>query len=617
MSIVSPRRRPRGVISSSNGQPYEAHLAADFSFDLGATCQRPDWSVWKGVLAERWRSAALPSLPGQKLHPLLWGVAIEAGGGLLDGASLETIAQAGKIEQRKASPAALAKVWSQQGDVCQPVVPHAALALVAWARTIPALARVAADGEWWAMVDRLAAISQTALDEPGDVWLRQLLASELALTLGHWFSDVPSCSHLSRRGTAALERSLLDDVDDDGFVRESPPEQWLPLLACWTRSRMLVTACHQTLQPDAAARYQDVVEALLRLARNDGGSIWPAAARPKSSDQLDLWRATAPFVELRVQHAIATAFSTSLAVGVARGRSISAIKKAADLPPPSANSERAGLAVLRPSWTAPRLRVDYRGRQICIGLDRNGLEYFAGECNPAVVIDGRPLSPQSPWEQSCWISDDDVDYLELQIELAADVRVQRHILFAREDEFVFLADAVLGERAAAIEYQTTLSLGAKLTVESAAESRELSLLQGGRRRAVVVPLALAEWRSDRRWGELSIESQGVRLSQSARQASNLFAPWFIDLSGRRLTRPLTWRRLTVAEDRETVPDDMAVGYRVQAGRQQWLFYRSLAACGNRTLLGHNLVSEFLAARFSRKGVAETLIEIEAPATADE
>lgn len=78
-----------------------------------------------------------------------------------------------------------------------------------------------------------------------------------------------------------------------------------------------------------------------------------------------------------------------------------------------------------------------------------------------------------------------------------------------------------------------------------------------------------------------------------------------------MSLPVTWRQLTVAEDRLIVPRDVAVGYRVQIGRAQWLFYRSLAECGNRTLLGQNLVSEFLAARFGRNGIAEPLMEIEA------
>ncbi len=231
-------------------------------------------------------------------------------------------------------------------------------------------------------------------------------------------------------------------------------------------------------------------------------------------------------------------------------------------------------------------------------------------------LDGQQLSPQSPWEELCWISDDDVDYLELQQSFAEGVSIQRHLLFARDDAFVFFADAVLGEKAAAIEYRLALPLASEVTIEPAAETRELALVKGSRRRAVLLPLALSEWRGDRRQGELAHDAKSLQLSQSTASARNLFAPWFIDLAPNRQRRPVTWRQLTVAEDRQIQPHDAAVGYRVQVGNKHWLFYRSLIACGNRTVLGHNLVSEFLAARFDRGGVPETLIEIEAPADED-
>ena len=66
----------------------------------------------------------------------------------------------------------------------------------------------------------------------------------------------------------------------------------------------------------------------------------------------------------------------------------------------------------------------------------------------------------------------------------------------------------------------------------------------------------------------------------------------------------------MAENRQRVPRDAAVGYRVMVGRRQWLFYRSLAPRGNRTLLGHNLSTEMLAARFTKAGTVEKLVEIE-------
>ncbi len=47
-----------------------------------------------------------------------------------------------------------------------------------------------------------------------------------------------------------------------------------------------------------------------------------------------------------------------------------------------------------------------------------------------------------------------------------------------------------------------------------------------------------------------------------------------------------------------------------SGGHQWLIYRALASKGNRTLLGHNLVSETLVGRFRRDGEVESLVEIE-------
>ena len=51
--------------------------------------------------------------------------------------------------------------------------------------------------------------------------------------------------------------------------------------------------------------------------------------------------------------------------------------------------------------------------------------------------------PNFAVEPLCWVSDDDVDYLELEIEFGEGLRVQRHLLLARHDRFLLLADAVL------------------------------------------------------------------------------------------------------------------------------------------------------------------------------
>ncbi|MCA9231839.1 MAG: hypothetical protein KDA57_14410, partial [Planctomycetales bacterium] len=72
-----------------------------------------------------------------------------------------------------------------------------------------------------------------------------------------------------------------------------------------------------------------------------------------------------------------------------------------------------------------------------------------------------------------------------------------------------------------------------------------------------------------------------------------------------------WRQLTVAQSLEVQPHDVAVGYRAQCGKDQWLFYRSLDQPANRTVLGQNLSLDCLVARFlAASGEVDELLEID-------
>ncbi|HUY31838.1 MAG TPA: hypothetical protein VMV69_03590 [Pirellulales bacterium] len=279
------------------------------------------------------------------------------------------------------------------------------------------------------------------------------------------------------------------------------------------------------------------------------------------------------------------------------------------------NSETAGLAVLRPGWTESdaRLTVDYGQRQLRTELIRGRALLWSGNWQPEVRLDGELLEPTSRWNNVCWVSDDDADYLELEQKLSGPARLQRHVLLARQDRFLFVADAVLCKRPKAIAYRGPTPLTAGVGFSAAGETHEgfLASRSGRRRHALVLPLALPEWRGAGPRGDgLAVRDGTLELRQSATAARALFAPLFIDLAARRIARPSTWRRLTVAQDRQTTSADVAVGYRAQVGARQWLFYRSLGPRGSRTLLGHHLVTEFLAARFSRAGQVEPIMEIE-------
>jgi hypothetical protein len=223
-------------------------------------------------------------------------------------------------------------------------------------------------------------------------------------------------------------------------------------------------------------------------------------------------------------------------------------------------------------------------------------------------IDGRRITSSDEWEEVCWVSDEDVDYLELELALDDDIRLQRQLLLARDDGFLYLSECLLDTPGGKTEFTSRLPLADGITFETSKETRD-GCLKSDKSLASVIPLALPEWRVDPRQGTLSVQDNELHLNQQT-IGKNLCCPLFFDLNSRRHTKQRTWRQLTVAQSLETVSHDIAVGYRIQSNKDQWLIYRSLVEPANRTLLGHNLASEFEVGRFTAEGDCEEMLEIE-------
>jgi hypothetical protein len=273
----------------------------------------------------------------------------------------------------------------------------------------------------------------------------------------------------------------------------------------------------------------------------------------------------------------------------------------------SATARRAVMCSQGPRH-AERVLTGYFGRENLLELHTAGEVLCSGVWDCQVQFEGQTLQPKSRWQETCWFSDRDTDYLELELRLGHGVRVERSILLAKQDRFVYLADAILPARLGPIDYLGSLPLAPGAALKEARQTRE-ARLRRGRGEALVLPLGLGEWRADGEAGELAANDGKIQLRQQA-PGGRLWAALWLDLDRRRTQRPFTWRRLTVAEDRRAVPNHVAVGYRVQAGAAQWLLYRSLGKKGNRTLLAHNLSTEMLVGRFTKAGEVEKLLEIE-------
>jgi hypothetical protein len=491
-----------------------------------------------------------------------------------------------------------------------------ALEAIAWACGLPLLRQVLSPGEASLLCELLSAAASVDPERiESEPMLHQLLGVELAWTLASQAPDARRATRWVKSGKMALSLGFDELLDRQGLPSAEHYRLSRPLFACWFRCRELAKKLPAGTWPARTERR------FARFVRNVVRTSRPAGHALLDDDSGSLGQEYLP----SVLAALSDETDRRLAAVALRPLSLRAAakppKKSATWPPPSVFSEAGAIAVLRRNWSRDdeRMIVLFKGRETEIELIASGQTALSGAWRFEVRQDGRPLQISSDWEATCWCSDDDVEYLELEAQLSEGVVLQRHVALAREDRFLLLADAVFCPSAGQLEYCGSLPLSPNVRFSAARENWEGALVDGGgkarRRRSArplarVLPLALPEWRQATQCGGLTSADRTLELRQ-AMAGQRLFAPLFIDLDPGRFRRRLTWRQLTVAQGLAKVSADVAAGYRIAIGRQQWLVYRSLGPAANRTLLGHNLSTESLIARFGGDGQITPIVEIEA------
>ncbi len=492
------------------------------------------------------------------------------------------------------------EAWLAESDG-QPATVSLGAESLAWCHALPAMAEFASPQQWWDLLNRLVEMSGDSFgilleDNP---LAHQLLAAELPLALGTLFPKIAACRKLA----GVAKRSVCDAIDDllDG---EGCPEArrlpiLRPLLACWIRCGLLSKSGGKScFDKEAELQVGWMVRQALRLTRHDGTQMLTDDVAGAANK--DLFLAALRFSDDEEDEGIADFVLT--------GRGKRTVDED-DLPEAAEESEWSELAVLRPNWKrdGQRLAVSHTDGRIRMELNCGNDVLFSGDCTPQVVLNGKEVVFDDQWEQACWFSDEDVDYLELEIELDEERSIFRHIMLGRKDQICFVADAVLGKDGDTIEYRHLLPMSEKIALAPEGETRE-GILSGNKPRALALPLALPEWRAGSAAGNMAMTEEGLELTQTG--TSRLFAPLLLDLRPSQFKHERTWRQLTVAENLETCTPDAAVGFRIHVGTKQWLIYRSLVEKANRTVLGQNLFSEFLVARFLTSGDVQNMVEIE-------
>ena len=286
---------------------------------------------------------------------------------------------------------------------------------------------------------------------------------------------------------------------------------------------------------------------------------------------------------------------------------------ASQLPPVTYYCDTARSALMQTDWhkRSGRMAIDFSDSPL--GLEvvgPKGITLLAGKWPLQVELDGQAQIQLDDWDEVCWYSDDEVDYLEVEAKFGDNCIVQRQMMLFHEDHMVMLADALLGDRPGNWSLQSSVPLGAGIRYEEAAATREGWLVTPSGSRCVVLPLAQPEWRKQLCNMKMLVESDSL-VMRAATTAQRLYSPVLISLKPAHAEKPLTWRQLTVAEDLTIVPASVAVAYRVQIAKEQWLIYRTLDEPVRRTALGMHTIYDFFAGRFDGDtGDVDILVEVE-------
>lgn len=598
---------PSTGLAASNGAPPAAQRLALANGEVNGLKKKTvldeldadGWSRWSGHLAERKR----PKPITDAFARLRWAMPPRVAAS----DTPQLLRQLEKTLRKKSAArgtlAELAEPWLAEAPQR---LADAALGLeaTAWCYVLPRLAQQAPTALWCEMVACLLQLAEEAQAEEGqrNPLAHQILAGELPLTLCFMLPEVQASRRQFKPARGVLSEGVWELLDDEGLPHGKHLPIIGPLFACWTRAAMIGQNLKKScFNRDSKEAYGQFVRQAIRLSRPDGRQL---LARDARSDWSGPLRAALEVTGDGRAAATADVYLAATKPAKTNGQQRRLLK-------PSANSEWGEIAVLRSSWRkdARQILVNYSEGRMASELVSGQRVIWSGACQPRLAVGGRQHSLTVGWEEVCWFSDDDVDYLEMQAEFDGDWTIQRQFLLAREDGFLYVADAILGRREESLQYECDWPIDRSLQCRAAEETAEYTLL-AGKPIANVMPLALPEWKCEgRRAGTLQAGEAGLSY-QVHRTGPRLYVPLFIDLSPSRLKNQFTWRQLSVGQDLEAVRPDVAAGYRVQAGSQQWLFYRSLAELASRTVLGQNTFHEFVGGRFDRRGEVDPLIEIE-------
>lgn len=488
-----------------------------------------------------------------------------------------------------------------------------AFGLIAFAWQLPEHAKRTGNnwlGPW--LQDASDRVAKAKCDNEDSVLCELVLKCELPLLLGT----------VTGAGKRSLFAEAFEAMDNLALLleqAEDQPARWLAYGSSYLRAslgsvlrcRMLADAMglRKFYAPQRAALTK-LLEHAARWARMGGSSLLGMPGLIPTAEAH--WEALAKLAKKT------KALTSTLTLSDLTTRELSrkdAKKQVvrSQLPPVTYYCDTARSALMQTDWhkRSGRMAIDFSDAPLNLEIiGPKGVSLLAGQWPLQVELDGQSQMQLDDWDEVCWYSDDEVDYLEVEAKFGDECVVQRQMMLFHEDHMVMLADALLGDREGKWSMQSSIPLGVGVRHEEATATREAWLVTPAEARCLVMPLAQPEWRKQLCNMKTCIENNHL-IMRAATSAARLYSPVLISLQTNHADKPLTWRQLTVAEDLVIVPPSVAVAYRVQIAKEQWLIYRTLAEATRRTALGTHTIYDFFAGRFDGEtGDVDILVEVE-------
>ncbi|MCH2119171.1 MAG: hypothetical protein MK161_15890 [Pirellulales bacterium] len=482
---------------------------------------------------------------------------------------------------------------------------------VIWAAALPALASRIEAHRWWRLTSSLQQLHESVLQRSTAYQFDHLmLAGELGLTLAWRVPCVAACKSLA--GNAGESVRMWCDREQESVSEVLGNAASVRLvLASLIRCRMLLDkVAKRKFRKSDRITQASLAKWAAALTHPVGTALSDASLDAMSADEQKCGLIAT--LQSEYPETLKAAFAAARGETPVGGR----LAWEVGLPDTWHHDKDAKLAVGFADWDVRqgRFHLDYSGEVPEFELLAGRRRLFSGRVQVHLEVDGVERQFCGKWSEVCEYSDDDVHYLEIEQPWSGGLVLQRQIMLVRDDRCVLLADSVIPDKPVegtetTVEYWCNLPLGQSISWSPEAQTRE-GFLADGKRRALVVPLAAGEWSTGATESTLG-ETKDRHLQLFVRGRNSLYAPIWFDLQKRRFTRARTWRQLTVGDQLQLVPRHEATAYRVQAGSEQWMVYRSLGERRCRTALGKHLIADFYGSRFyAGDGSHEELVTVD-------